>query len=366
MCPDAPNAEDAFAPTTNIYAEIGTAAHALLELALRLDVDPAEIAPKGVPEDMIEAVALALDYVRGYIADEPSAFVWPEERLYIIPEHGIFGTSDIVITTPAELAIIDYKHGFQIVTSWTQQGLYAVGARTKHGRRDHYRLVTVQPRARHIDGPVRELVVDNAWLDELEARARAAAEVSADPARTYRSAGAHCKYCRAAAVCPELARKVMRAAIADFTELPVVNPRPAPVSLDPGALADNLHLANVVGIWLKAVRDAAYNLIQEGIAIPGFKMVAGKKMRFWSDVGAVWYAFNIADVPEDEFAPRELVSPAGAEKLNKLRKKRGSSFVDVSEYVRTRTADPALVPESDPRPALTLGAEFNVVEDYDG
>ena len=153
-------------------AQIGTAAHWVLEHALSFDMDALDfigcVAPNGIDidDEMCSHVQAAIDWVRSQL--EPGSELIVESRVDIyealeIENHlseddseeerylpVIYGTVDIQIIHPdGSLTIADYKHGVWgiSVKRNTQLELYAIGAIHHLGYvPEKVNLVILQPR----------------------------------------------------------------------------------------------------------------------------------------------------------------------------------------------------------------------------
>lgn len=218
---------------SNEHAILGTAAHTLLEVCLRLELNPDTLvdavlerdAPP-VTEDMADAVAYALDYITSYVANNPDAHVYVEHRCVYGPSIGTtaalaFGTSDVIIDNyPKELVCLDYKHGVGISVSVkenSQLQLYMLGQRHARGRYHRYRAVVVQPRLRGRK-PVQEAPAQtDAQLVKFAERVRKVVPIALAP-NAPRKAGDHCRYCAANGNCQEQYHLVQAAAKKEFSK----------------------------------------------------------------------------------------------------------------------------------------------------
>ena len=106
--------------------------------------------------------------------------------------------------------------------------------------------------------------------------------------------------------------------------------------------------------------------INEGVKIPGYKIVEGRSTRIITNVDAVAEKLMTAGFSEDDYLkPRELLGITSLEK--NVGKKLFNSLCE--QFIIKPAGKPTLVPESDKRQsidvrALTLnGSEFEVVED---
>lgn len=225
------NAEEGEDNRGNIYADEGTAAHALYEMCQRIDADPHDFLDAKmykdyiVTEEMADAVGHALDFVRACLARWPKTKQFIEKEVDPAPllackQGYTSGTPDTLLDNwPEELVVIDYKHGAGVaveVEGNTQILQYMVGHVGQTGRRyKRYRAVIAQPRSRHEAGPVREHLYTHAEILAHAKRLRVRiVEIKADPAA--REAGDWCRWCRGAARCRTLAKYSMGAAGLEF------------------------------------------------------------------------------------------------------------------------------------------------------
>src|SRR5688572_16165327 len=114
---------NAYGQRSSEYAELGTAAHCLFEMCQRVECDPDKFLGKclykdfEVTDDMAEAVSLALDWVRGYLAQNPKAKEYIDlevdpASILKCDKRLASGTLDTALdNAPEELVVVDYKHG---------------------------------------------------------------------------------------------------------------------------------------------------------------------------------------------------------------------------------------------------------------
>lgn len=369
-CPGSIAASDGLPNVTSVYAEEGTRAHELLEMALRIEVDPMELVN---PENegakaMAEAVGHVVDYVNAWLAVTPGGEYHTELTLVWGAMWGrkdLFGTTDVVLTSPSEHAVVDLKYGQGVLVEAddnTQLQTYLVGVRAMFGARPKYKVVIIQPRAYHDVGPVRvfELTDEEllAYADRLIKGVRAAEAPNAP-----RVAGNHCRWCLAAPVCRTLADHSLRVAAVEFSAADAE--ADAPMELRPTENLDSFQLAKLlrylplVDVWVKAVNGEALRRALSGDHLPGYKLVLGKPQnRSWSDPALVKEALKKLGLKEDEYAPRELVSPAGAERVMKANKLAKEAQAKVTSLAVRGQASPTLTEESDPRAEYVPFNEF--------
>lgn len=181
-CPAAPRLQSHFPERHSEFAELGTAAHSLLELCLNAGESPAEHRGKMmntknpvndigfvVDDNMIDAVQIAVEFIDSLTNSighlEP--FLFYSERK-IDPgmwtgRTDMWGTADVTIIAGDTIYILDYKHGQGVVVeiqdNW-QLILYLIGVLADLPDEILVGLKTlvigiIQPRAFHKDGKIR-------------------------------------------------------------------------------------------------------------------------------------------------------------------------------------------------------------------
>lgn len=223
----------------NEWSLLGTSAHGLLEVCLRLGMEPwpfvGKTLQKGhntVSEDMANAVCYAIDWVASYVAQNPSAKVYIERPVFMDHQLAIdasiakklglkwvcWGTPDVRIDNhPREQVVLDYKHGVGHVVQVKdnpQLGSYHLGGRAEQ-RYQRYRSVVVQPRA-----PGRKRVHEHTMTDSQLVEWRDKKVIPVLPAalstKAKRVAGSHCTFCYADGKCDAQHAMLQQAASNEF------------------------------------------------------------------------------------------------------------------------------------------------------
>lgn len=109
--------------------------------------------------------------------------------------------------------------------------------------------------------------------------------------------------------------------------------------------------------WISTMTAAALDYLMEGKKVPGFKLVQGKANRIFSDKSKASHLMLRSGIPQDDYAPRSLVSPAQAEKLFK-KFKLTAKWDKIAKLIERPEGEVTFAKDSDPRPAYTRGAEF--------
>lgn len=242
------------------------------------------------------------------------------------------GTNDASIYVPGETLIVyDFKYGKGVPVEAIenkQMLYYAIGAAgDKLMEFKSIELVIVQPRAEHPQGPVRRWVTTpqyvNAFKQELAKRIKATR--TSDKTET----GKWCRFCNAKMICPATRTKVNEIAKIDFQEPAKPNTLRTPDQLTPLELKTLLDNADLIENYIKDVREYAFNLLNRGGTVEGYKLVkGGKAHRKWENEELAASMLEL-EFGEDEIYKTSLKSPAQIEKL-------GSSAKEVVELYAVR------------------------------
>ena len=372
-CTAAPRFEAQFPEKTSEYAEEGRLAHAFCELkalkAFTTTIKPRTYTSrlkklKENPlyqEEMDRTSDLYLEHLNELaMRYESVPNVMAEVRVDFsdwVPEG--FGTCDCVMIGGDTLNIIDYKHGKGVPVSAgnnPQMRLYALGALKRYqpvyGDRIKYVRMTIdQPRIQ--TAPSSESITVGqlrAWGDEIKPIA----------AKAYLGLGEfcpgeHCRFCRGKAKCR--ARAEQNTALEEFKDC-VPQSRTAgnsPHALTDEEIGDLLVRGKELTAWYKDLESYALQTLLDGGNIPGWKAVAGRSNRAFSDQDAALAAILSAGYDESLVYDR---SPKTLSELEKLMGK--SEFADkVGSFITKPLGKPTLVPASDPRePYSTAAADF--------
>lgn len=262
-----------------------------------------------------------------------------------------FGTGDCVIVADEVLQIIDYKHGLGVLVSAgddehggnSQMMCYALGAFEVFG--DIYdinqiKMTIFQPRRDNIS--TYTISRDNLlkWADEILAPTAQLAYVGEGEFK----AGDHCQFCKAKATCRKRAEYNLELAKYDFE---------MPATLDDTEIAAILEKVDEMLSWGNDIKEYALKQAQSGVHFEGWKVVEGRSNRKYTDEKAV--AFKVKDTGFDPYEKKLLGVTAMSTLLGKKK------FEELlGELIYKPPGKPALVPESDKRPAMNTAIEdFN-------
>lgn len=203
-------------------SELGTAAHGLGEHCLRFGFEPSECEgltfnKHKVDSNMFDAVSVYTGKIRT-LELELGVRGLLEQRVTMssLGRTDVFGTSDYInICLPKrKVYIVDYKHGYGVVEVEGNTQLIAYGIATLDtynlwGLIDEVVLIVVQPRASHIDGPIREITYSveelrNVWWQKYYDAVKSGEEPNSPIV-----AGSHCVYCPARGYCRKRIEQVL-------------------------------------------------------------------------------------------------------------------------------------------------------------
>jgi hypothetical protein len=179
-----------------------------------------------------------------------------------------------------------------------------------------------------------------------------------------------CKFCKAKAVCPALAAHVEQTIGADFETI-ANNDALGADAFDFVPLLSNDRLGKVypaldlIDGWMKAVRGRIEYELLQGNAVPGLKLVQGRKgARKWSSTDEAEALLKSMRLKQDEMYQFKVISPTQAEKL--LAKDSPRRWKKAEALIVQPNGSPSVAPESDKRPALVIAPvaeDFEVVDD---
>jgi len=348
-CPGSMRAEEGRPDRVTKYALLGSSLH---EVAARCLLGGADAVDElGDDLDGIDLVQPYLDTVRG-AWERLGGELHVERQFQLGGLNALYwGTADAVIIAPPVLYVADLKTGGGHLVPIRradgsvniQLGGYALGAlqTVPPGVAiETIELVVVQPRR---GPPIDTLMTPDEAMDlagDLVNIARAALDPDAP-----RIAGDHCTFCRASGDCPALRERALKQATVDFAE---TLPLPSLLSLE--EIGELLARADIVEIWLSALRDHAKGLADAGHAIPHWKLVNKRGRRVWRDEEEADRQLAKAKLAVGDRYVSKLVSPTQAEKAPKRLRLRPPAAWD--DLVTMTDPGTALVPQADRRPAV--------------
>ena len=246
---------------------------------------------------------------------------------------GVFGSADLLGRIGNRAIVLDWKFGNGVAVEATEnyQGMFyaAAAMRTPETQwvfdgATEIEIIIVQPPM------VKRWVTTPKRIAEFEFDLVAAV----NGPRTKLESGEHCRWCAAKPTCPKVTGAVDRAL------------KTALVRVDAEKIGEYLAQAELLEAWIDSVRVLAYDMLENDVRVPGFKLVAKRGTRQWVNNDAPVKLLG------DKAYESKLISVAQAEKI--IGKKKFPSDVAVSV-----SSGSTLANEDDPRPAvLNLGAQL--------
>ena len=357
-CPPSARLCEAYEEKGSDYAAEGTDAHTLCEYRLKQALGiPAEDPIENLSwynEEMEECAAGYAAYVVELLEAAKQACSDPvvmiEQRVDFSRwvQEG-FGTADCILIADGVLNIVDYKHGKGVEVSAVanpQMQLYALGALEIFDGIydiDTVRMTIFQPRKSNISVDQMDKAGLYEWADtELTQKAHLAYEGQGDF-----SCGEWCRFCKAKAECRERATANLALARYEFQ---------APALLDDEEIADILGKVDALTAWASDVKEYALQQAISGKEWTGWKLVEGRSNRKYTSEAAVAAAVESAGFDPYE---RKVLGVTAMQKL--LGKTRFEELL--APYIEKPQGKPALVPESDKRPAMNT-AKNDFMEEF--
>lgn len=354
-CPPSALLSKKFEDSSSSFAQEGTDAHTLaqykLEKSLGLPTkDPTE-SLSFYDEEMNDHAENYAAFVLEQVERAKETCVDPqvliEQKLDFskyVPDG--FGHVDCLIIADGTLTVIDYKYGLGIKVSSErnpQMFCYALGGLSLFDGIydiDNVRLVIYQPRRENIS----EYTVSKSeliqWAEDVLSPT---AELASKGEGEYK-AGEHCQFCKAKATCRKRAEYNLELAKYDFE---------VPATLDHDEIAAILVKADELVSWANDVKEYALKEALNGTRFEGFKLVAGRSNRKYTDEAAA--ADLVIAAGKDPFEKKLLGITAMTALLGK------KAFEDILGGLTYKPpGKPVLVTADDKRP------EFNsAYEDFD-
>jgi hypothetical protein len=198
--------------------------------------------------------------------------------------------------------------------------------------------VIVQPTARV---PVKRWVTTEVRIRAFERELFAAVKVALGP-KPDMAAGDHCRWCPAKPICPLLTGSVDRALQAQIK------------ALDAPLIGEMLTKADLLEQWITDLRALAFQMLQAGGTVPGYKLVPKRATRQWVDPEKARAALEDLGLDQTELMETKLLSPAQAEKVLKKHK-----LAMPDDLIVAVSSGDTLATEDDPRPAsLQIGRQL--------
>jgi hypothetical protein len=245
----------------------------------------------------------------------------------------VFGSADLLGRIGNRAIVLDWKFGNGVAVEATEneQGMFYAAAAMRTLDTEwvfdgvqEIEIIIVQPPM------IKRWVTTPKRIAEFEFDLIAAV----NGPRTRMETGEHCRWCAAKPTCPKVTGAVDRAL------------KTALVRVDAEKISEYLAQAELLESWIDSVRVLAYDMLENNVKVPGYKLVAKRGTRQWVNDEAPVKLLG------DKAYESKLISVAQAEKI--IGKKNFPSDVAVSV-----SSGSTLAAESDPRPAvIDLGKQL--------
>lgn len=339
-------------PESSLYADEGTAAHALSELFARRQL----IEHQGVTaldllnwrtthghaildeEEMLHHAQAYVELLREKMSEHPNTVLLLEQRVPTgIPS--CWGTSDAVLVSPSHVEIVDLKYGkgiFVSVRGNPQLRLYGVGALEAFGELlgdvETVTMTVYQPRLSNTASETLKTAELVAWRDSLIPVAERALGHDAE----FHPSDDACRWCPANGQCKA---QFEWATMMDFGVVPEI--------ISDEELGTILLQIPMIEQWCAAVRAYALDRVYDkGATVPGYKVVLSSGQRYVADPAQAIEALEMIGYSLNEIVNTKI---KGIGDLEKLLGRKGFHVLD--PFVRKTDGKPSLVPDDDPRQA---------------
>ncbi len=256
---------------------------------------------------------------------------------------GVFGSTDLLGRKGKRAFVLDWKFGDGVLVDAVENPqllFYAAAAmRTPAAQwvfegAEEIECVIVQPPS------IRRWVTTPERVKQFEQESLYAVRLSSWPEPPMQT-GDHCRWCTAKPICPQMTGAVDRALKTQLAALPAEQ------------IATQLQQADMLEDYIKNVRALAFQMLENGRPVPGYKLVAKRGTRQWVSDAKIEAWVDANDI-KDAYEPVKIKSPA---QLEKVLKKAKIEFP--AEMVVSVSSGDTLASEDDPRPAvLQIGKQL--------
>ncbi len=374
---------------SSTYAEEGTKAHALAEKLLRISFEAympstCELKHEEERDDVTEEMRRNVVMYTGFVKDRIDeahkvdagayfAFEHPVDISDVTTEEGAKGTIDCLIAYPGHMWVIDLKYGagVPVVAERNEQlCIYAAALLDEvsmlYDDIETVHLAIVQPRCGGINTWELSTEMLSRFRENIQTRGARAIKIYEEKEKPtdddYCCEETVCRWCRGKAKCPKLAEQAAAAALVDYKP---DEKKPEAVEVirvpdDPEKLARAYSLLPALESWVAMVRESVAAHLGQGVAIPGYKLVAGRKgPRKWADDAQVEKLMKSMRMKREEMYSLKLISPTQFEAALKANPKLlgAQQQQKIRDCITQSEGKPSVVDESDKRPAIQLASK---------
>ena len=332
------------------YADEGTLLHNVMDLILTTNQTPESFV--GMEYEGIKLTQELIDE-KVYPALRALDDIDPNKEMEYATETrvgfgdflpGVFGSTDLLGRIGRRAFILDWKFGSGVAVDAAdnpQLMFYAAAAmRTPEvqwvfDEVEEIECIIVQPPS------VKRWVTDKKRIKAFEQELLMAVKIAQLPDAPIKT-GDHCRWCAAKPTCPKMTGAVDRALAVAVGDIDVMQ------------ISRYLTKADMLEQWVTDLRALAHTMLEAGVVVPDWKLVAKRATRQWVDTQEAENYFSKYEGGV-VYEPRKLKSPAQMEKALKPFDKKLPE-----ELVVAVSSGSTLVAESDPRPAvLQIGQQLS-------
>ena len=385
-CSLSPHASEGVADTAGEPAREGTRVHHLIEHCLKngecasdcylgATFDVPGLGPFVVTDEHVKNSGVMLRYVADLLAKDKAAELYSELRVTAVEATAevprvVIGTTDCAVLLPTlrELHIVDYKNGYGIVEPVAPQlGCYTEGVLKRFHNREFDTIVKtiVQPRAGHVDGPIRSVTMDRLDAYDFRVELEDAVKATMNPVAKV---GPWCDKCKGAQNCPALRAFADEHKVNPFGEIvhPTKGIQDVKAITDPAEIGQRLAGVKALEAYIKSVEARAFEMAVGGTRPVGYKLVAGREgNRKWKSdpdavINSVYLRTGVDITERSALSPTQAHKALGAE-----------GYKLVEDLIERPAGRPTLAPDedhptlkADARPAISVdrSAVFDTIE----
>lgn len=346
----------------------GTAAHEVLENALKMWIATGDETVECADDEMRENIQEVFDYIveRYETMKGGNKVILVEQKVslhYSTGRDDLWGKADVIIMNDKHIDVLDLKYGkgIYVEADTSQNRIYALGAMAAAMKKskgeapwESVRSTIIQPRFRDKDDKMvryRDFTPDELldWCEDVLVPAAKATDVPGEPIPGEKQ----CQFCPAKATCPAVAKRVQ-----DLCSVfEPASPGALPTAEDPA----DMGIERLIEVhdnepfiqgYLKAVNARLRTLLEaRDPALMGkLKLIRSRQQNVWTidqDELLTELTHGKGRILKKDLTKEVVLSAPAALKLKSLKpaqKKR------MQEYIKKSEGSLTIVPDSDSRP----------------